>query len=109
MGASSGFESTNHVDTTAVYLGVLPNAGLMSNMFCNTISDITDYTKTTKFKTVRSINGYDFNGSSTGYSYLGMYSNAWRSTSAVTSISIYPQANDFAQYTTFALYGIKGA
>jgi hypothetical protein len=72
------------------------------------IIDILDYADTNKFKTVRTISG---NPGPNNRAYrVGMYSGAWRSTSAVTSISFY---NDFGSTiqanSHFALYGIKGA
>jgi hypothetical protein len=67
------------------------------------VIDILDYANTNKNKTVRSLSGYDQNGAGEVY----FRSGDWRSTSAVTSIQI-TGSTSFAQYTQFALYGIKG-
>ena len=69
------------------------------------IVDILDYANTNKYKTVRTLAGCDQN---TSGGEINFNSNNWRSTSAITSISI---ATDFPfkQYSSFALYGIKGA
>ena len=64
------------------------------------IIDILDYADTNKFKTNRSLIGVDYNGSG----YLWFSSGAWRSTTAINSITL---AAAFTQYTSAALYGIK--
>jgi hypothetical protein len=57
-----------------------------------------------KYKTTRTFNGMDLNGS--GWIYL--QSGNWRSSSAITSITLNRQyGSNFAPYTQFALYGIK--
>ena len=66
------------------------------------VIDILDYANTNKYKTIRLLSGYDKNG--TGEMYFR--SGAWRSTSAVTTIEI-SSSTSFAQYSSFALYGIK--
>jgi hypothetical protein len=69
------------------------------------VCDILDYTNTNKYKTARSISGYDANGSG----LIALRSSLWMSTSAVTSITITNDAAvNFTQYSSFALYGIKG-
>ena len=81
--------------------------------FAGVVMDILDYANTNKFKTVRTLNGFDVNGTAGTGSYGGtvnFMSGLWRSTSAVTSITFAPEAGtNFAQYSQFALYGIKGA
>ncbi len=67
------------------------------------ICDILDYTNTNKFKTTRSILGYDANGSGT----VRMWSGNWRSTSAITSIKLYADSGNLSQYSSFQLYGVK--
>jgi hypothetical protein len=69
------------------------------------IIDILDYSSTSKYKTTRSLEGTDINGSG----YIILNSGLWQSTSAITSISMTRNATNFGQYTQFALYGIKGA
>ena len=69
------------------------------------IVDILDYTNTSKFKTIRSLAGADNNGSGALY----YHSSNWRSLSAITNITIAPfSTTNFNQYSSFALYGIKG-
>jgi hypothetical protein len=71
------------------------------------VVDILDYANTTTTKTVRSFNGYDTN--SAGNALLGLYSTFQNSTSAVSSITITAQSSrTILQYSSFALYGIKG-
>jgi len=67
------------------------------------ILDILDYANTNKNKTGRTLYGYDLNGSGK----VGLRSGLWANTSAVTSLS-FGTGGDFAQYSSFALYGIKG-
>lgn len=67
------------------------------------IIDILDYADTNKYKTVRGLSG-SFWGTS-GATELG--SGVWRSTSAVTSVTVYGTNGNFATNSTFALYGIK--
>jgi hypothetical protein len=84
----------------------IPAANAASNQFGATVIDVLDYQNTNKYKTVRSLNGYDSNGSG----QIHLTSGLWTSTSAVTSLQISHQGGsaDFVQYSSFALYGIKG-
>ena len=69
------------------------------------VIDILDYTDTNKYKTIRALGGADGNGSG----YITLTSGNWRSTSAITSVSFTPDGGTtFSQYSSFALYGIKG-
>ena len=69
------------------------------------ITDVLDYTDTSKNKTVRSLGGFDANGSGE----INLVSSLWPSTSAITRIDLTTFAGvNFAQYSSFALYGIKG-
>ena len=73
----------------------------------STVMDILDYQNTNKNKTVRTLTGADRNGAGV----VGIRSGYWNSTSAVSSILIIPTSGStgFAQYSSFALYGIKRA
>ena len=68
------------------------------------VVDILDYQNTNKNKTTRSLCGYDANGSG----YVVLFSGLWSSTAAISSMNIFPTSGNFNQYSTFALYGIKG-
>lgn len=70
------------------------------------ITDILEYKNTNIYKTVRSLQGYDTNGSG---GYLFFTGGSWRNTNAITSITITPYSGTINQYSSFALYGIKGA
>jgi len=82
----------------------------VTNAFGGFVLDILDYANTNKYKTFRILCGNDFNGGGGAYNGTVVFaSGLWRSTSAITSIKFDPDAADFAQYSHFALYGIKGA
>ena len=70
---------------------------------CVGIVDILNYTSTNMYKTLRVLSGYDANGS--GYSWFA--SGLWQSTSAISRIDISGSVN-FSQYSSFALYVVKG-
>jgi hypothetical protein len=90
---------------TSMYLQRFAGGNQTSGRFGVVIADILDYANTSKYKTLRDIGGYDFNG--TGNIYLA--SGLWMNTNAITSMSMTPaQGGVWAQYTQFALYGIKG-
>jgi hypothetical protein len=76
----------------------------IANNFGFGIMDILDYANTNKNKTTRTFTGFDKNG--TG-GFIVLRSGLWRSTAAVTSITLTNSTNNFAQYSSFALYGIK--
>jgi len=90
--ASSAAGSTAGADFTTFY----PTG---STAF---VTDILDYTDTNKKKTVRTLSGYDANGSGE-FNYM---SNLWQGTAAITTLTFGNTAN-FEQYTHFALYGVK--
>jgi hypothetical protein len=69
------------------------------------VVDLLDYANTSKNTTLRALCGVDYNGS--GYARLD--SGAWFNTAAVTQIDIVAfSSKTFNQYSSFALYGIKG-
>jgi hypothetical protein len=74
-----------------------------TSIFGAAIFDILDYSNTNKYKTVRTFGGQDSNGSG----LVGLFSGLFQDTSAVTSIKLFPTSNNFAQYSQFALYGVK--
>lgn len=77
-----------------------------ANCFGAGVINILDYTDTNKYKTLTGLSGQESN---TSTSYVFYSSSLWLSTSAITSITLAAASGNLAQYTTFALYGIKGA
>jgi hypothetical protein len=77
-----------------------------ANNFGVGITDVLDYTNANKNKVLRNLGGVDNNGSGR----VAMTSGMWLNTNAITSITLTPSVGTtFTQYSSFALYGIKGA
>lgn len=74
-----------------------------ANVFGGVVIDILDYANTNKYKTMRTLSGYDANGSGN----IGLLSGLWMNTAAVTSINLATYYDQYATYSSFALYGIK--
>jgi hypothetical protein len=86
----------------APYMNILTTP-TSSGGFGGAVIDVLDYANTNKFKTIRSLTGWDNNGSG----IVGLFSGSWRSTTAVSRIDILSDST-IGQYSSFALYGIKG-
>jgi len=90
----------------------LTSSGAIANNFGAGNIDIIDYANTNKYKTIKHLSGMDNNstgGTTFQYGYNAFGSGSWRSTSAITSITFNTgSTSNFAQYSSFALYGIKG-
>jgi len=81
-----------------------PVSGNTANVFGGIIWDILDYANTNKYKTSRTVGGFNPNGGGR----ILFDSALWQSTTAVSSISIFMASDNLAQYSSFTLYGIKG-
>ena len=107
----NGTIATTYSSASTTAMGgvdALCNAGAgatYTSAFTVAIIDILDYANTSKYKTIRSLTGWDANGDG----QIWFDSGHWRSTSAVTSISILDTAYNITTNSQFALYGIKGA
>ena len=103
----NGTSATAGAGTSTNQAAMFYGMGMPStaNVFGVGVCSILDYADTNKYKTVRSLDGFDANGSGG----VELCSSSWRSTSAITSISLTPNSSKtFTQYSQFALYGIKG-
>jgi hypothetical protein len=94
---SGGIANTNFAQAGTAYLRI--NQGVIGT----NIIDILDYNNSNKYKTIRGLSGTNWGTS--GAAELN--SGVWRSTSSVTSITVFGQNGIFGTETTFALYGIK--
>lgn len=84
---------------------ITSNSGYI-NMFGAFIMDILDYASTNKNKTIRTLGGQDANGSGEVVFTSGLWMNS--STAVNTIALVLPGGGNFAQYSRFSLYGIKG-
>jgi hypothetical protein len=88
-----------------VLANVAPRNGNTSNIFGVGILDFHDYRTAGKNRVMRSFAGGDLNGSGA----VLLHSGAAYSTTALTSIELYPDADQWLAGSVFSLYGIKGA
>lgn len=99
---TTAFAGTNGANA-AMYFGPYLGA-TTSNVFGVNVTDILDYTNTNKYKTVRTLWGYENNN--VGGDQVWFQSQLWQKTNAITKITL--SLSNFAQYSHFALYGIRG-
>jgi hypothetical protein len=87
-------------DTSVIYA---PNftGGAAATAPGTAIVDVLDYSSTSKNKTVRSLDGYDSNGSG----YVTISSGMWMSTEVINTITF--TLTSFLSGCQFALYGVK--
>lgn len=104
-GDGSGIASEPQTSMTSMLFANIASATTTSNMFAGFVTDILDYSSTSKNKTIRTLGGADNNGSGQIYFKSGVWMN---NTTAVSSITITPLVANFVQYSSIALYGIKG-
>lgn len=99
-GNGSAATSTRLSNQTQAYSGL----GSSSTDRGQSITHFNNYSNTTTYKTFLTNGGY-------AASYLGLEASLWRSTSAITSISITngDSVNNIGAGTSFTLYGIKAA
>ena len=99
--AATSFGADNQSQiTVAAIAGSSQTAGIFGAF----VIDILDYANTNKYKTFRSLSGVDANGSG----YLWYTSSLSQVSGAISSFTLAPSVN-IDQYSSFALYGIKGA
>jgi len=104
-GDGSAGSANSAADLSYLGLGDFPAANRTSGVFGAFVLDILDYQNTSKFKTTRALNAYDSNSAGD----LRFISGLWRSTSAINTIKFFPEIGpNFAEYSSFALYGIEG-
>ena len=105
-GSGSG-SSYNVVQGAGENIGIMVGAAdsTLASVMGGAVLDILDYANTNKFKTARSLGGFDANGSG----FIDLLGSVWTSTSAINSITFVNNGSSaFTSLTQFALYGIKG-
>lgn len=91
-------------------LGPVLSSSAAPNVFTGGVMDIVNYANTSIYKTLKTLNGFDVNGTVSGYGgYVQLASGSWRNTNAITKISFSKQfGSNFIANSQIALYGIKG-
>jgi hypothetical protein len=103
--------SGSSVASYAASSGTYGYAGLITrstgSVNASSVCDILDPFETTKNTTIRALAG----GTNSAQNVITLMSSLWNSTSAVTSITLKPEDTgyNFAQYSRFSLYGLRGA
>jgi hypothetical protein len=93
--AAAGATQTRYLPIVSSASTTIPTAAII---------DFLDYANTNKNKTIRSLDGYDANGSG----YVSLESELWMNTAAISTIRFTPGTGGWTNYTSIALYGIKG-
>ena len=93
---------SGNASTTFIVAGTAGGGGF----FGAAILDILEYKNTNTYKTIRSLSGVSDNTG--GYGLVDFRSGNWRSTSAITSLTLSVSVGTaFTEYSQAALYGIK--
>jgi len=104
-GNGSVTASSRGTSTTNMRIGFIQDDSISSSYTSVSIADIFSYAGST-FKTVLGAGSADANGSGVVGNAVGL----WRSTAAITSITIFPvTGNTWTANTTATLYGILKA
>jgi hypothetical protein len=98
---SQGVGANNYMAGLSAIVG---STGLAS-AFGVSIVDVLDYANTNKYKTLRSLTGQDQNSTSGRLTFV---SGLWQNTAAITTLDLNLESGSWAQYSSIALYGIKG-
>ena len=106
-GGGSSAAAQAQTSVSSLYgANTVPSAASLASGFEPFVMDILDYSSTAKYKTTRSLNGSDFNGSGN----ISLTSGLWMNTAAITSIELFAATGTtFITGSTFTLYGIKAA
>ena len=96
----NGTSASVFTNSTNIYVPDF-NGGAATTSPGSAIIDILDYSSNTKNKVVRSLDGYDANGSG----YIALTSGLYASTAPITSMTF--TFSSYLSGTQFALYGVK--
>jgi hypothetical protein len=106
IGNGASASASQATNAGAIDMGLAATTAQASSIFGVTILDILDYANTNKYKTTRDLSGVDSNDTE---GKIEFQSGSWRSTAAVSTITLISgTGSNFVQYSSFALYGIRG-
>jgi hypothetical protein len=105
----NGSSAGSSADVSAAYIRTyqIAAANSVTNAFGGGFIDILDYANVSKYKTSSMLTAFD-NNYAGGGGEINLTSGLWMSTSAITSIKfMVTNGTNFAEYSSFALYGVK--
>ena len=104
IGSGTAASAAANTGTNSAWFSDTVANSSTANVFSGFVLDILDYSNTSKYKTYRSLWGYDANGSG----YVGLSSNLDNSTTAISTLTFATRSGGgYRQYSSFALYGVK--
>lgn len=104
-GNGSSVTSGAETSQTAIKTGRFSDQTAAANAFGAMVTDILDFSSSSKNTTVRTLTGAD-----SGFDTIVLNSGFWNNTAAVTAITLLPQlGTNLVAGSRFSLYGIKGA
>ena len=101
-GSGSSVGSIGYPSQPKIQTGYVTGSTFTSNGFAGTVTDILDFSSTSKNTTIRSLTGMAGTNNQ-----IRMFSGLWNSTSAVTSIQLLPEVDNLVAGSRFSLYGVK--
>ena len=108
-GLGSGTPTANGIASQGnMWIGGNTANNYTSGIYAAHITDIHDYTNTSKYKTIKTFGGFDTNGNGVEPGHITLTSGMYMSTDAITSITIFKSGQNQLAGSHFALYGIKG-
>ena len=102
---TSASSDTNYGSTYYGVEGSSAPSNATANSFTNNEYYIPNYASS-NYKSISTDSIYETN---TTFSLATLSSGLWSNTAAITSIALAPYSGNFAQYSTFYLYGIKNS
>jgi hypothetical protein len=105
--AGNGSAASSSRGSNATTLGLNDTAAFNSSLEGNLIFNVMNYANTTTYKTLI---GRFNRASASNYPGAAAFVGLWRSTSAITSLVLFPQdGSNIISGSTFTLYGIAAA
>ncbi len=111
-GNGSNIDIFSGVSATSIFSNICVGSSPSGNPECKNgigVIQFLDYKNTNKWKTVRALAGCEFNGTpgAGNPGRVGITTGAWFNTLAINQITMSCANSNWAQYSTFGLYGIK--
>jgi hypothetical protein len=101
-GNGSAAAAENGTSNPYLNAGYIVGSSAPANTFSAVIMDFLDYTNSNKNPVMRSLGGSETNS----VGQVGLFSGILATAGAISSITIFTASN-LAQYSSFALYGVK--